>query len=71
MEKMVDAVMKSMASLYDEEANEEMKDMKIEVTGMDAVITYSNMGSAADFEVPKEALEAKEEDLSADSEDAE
>lgn len=71
LKKMMDSVMKSVASLYGEEANEEMKDMKIDVTGMDAVITYSNMGSAADFEVPKEALEAKEEDLSAHSVDAE
>lgn len=71
LKKMMDSVMKSVASLYGEEANEEMQDMKIDVTGMDAVITYSNMGSAADFEVPKEALEAKEEDLSAHSVDAE
>lgn len=71
LKKMMDSVMKSVASLYGEESNDEMKDMKIDVTGMDAVITYSNMGSAADFEVPKEALEAKEEDLSAHSVDAE
>lgn len=69
--KMMDSVMKSAASLYGEEAQEELKDMKMEVTGMDAVMTYSNMGSASDFEVPKEALEAKEEDLSASSVDAE
>lgn len=63
--KMLNSVMKSIASAGGEEAQKEMENMKIEVSNMDAVITYSNIGSAADFEIPKEALEAKEQDLSA------
>lgn len=64
LNKMMDSAMKSAASIGGEEAQKEIENMNIKVSGMDAVITYSNIGSAADFEVPKEALEAKEQDLS-------
>lgn len=64
LNKMMDSAMKSAASIGGEEAQKEIENMNMKVSGMDAVITYSNIGSAADFEVPKEALEAKEQDLS-------
>ena len=37
--------------------------MTMDVTEMKMVCNYSNFGSASDFEIPKEALEAKEMDL--------
>lgn len=55
-------VIKRMALLDDEDDKEKEEDEKLDVSGMDLIITYTNIGSAADFEVPKEALEA--EDLS-------
>lgn len=79
MNKMMDSLMKSVAETVKEKSAEAGKEsgadadvdvdamlasMKIEVGSMDMVISYSNTGSAADFEIPKEALEAKE--MSAD-----
>lgn len=78
MNKMMDSLMKSVAETVKEKSAEAGKEsgadadvdvdamlasMKIEVDSMDMVVSYSNMGSAADFEIPKEALEAKEMSL--------
>ena len=73
MNKMMDSLMKSVAEIAKEEAkknkdagvgeedlDQTFSSMKIEVDSMDMVISYSNIGSAADFEIPKEALEAEE-----------
>lgn len=77
MNKIMDSLMKSVAEVVKETAAKEGKgsesdvdvdamlaSMKFETSSMDMVLSYSNMGSAADFEIPKEALEAKE--MSAD-----
>lgn len=64
LKKEMEFDMKSIA----EEEQEELGSMEFDI---DAVITYSNVGTAADFEVPKEALEAEEVDLSDLSEDLE
>lgn len=40
--------------------------IKITVSDMNAIITYSNVNAAADFEIPKEALEADEMSNAAD-----
>lgn len=60
LKEMMDSLMKS----ADEE---ELYAMEFETIDIDAVITYSNVGTAADFEMP----EAEEVDLSGDSEDEE
>lgn len=77
MNKIMDSLMKSVAEVVKETAAKEGKgsesdvdvdamlaSMKFETSSMDMVLSYSNMGSAADFEIPKEALEARE--MSAD-----
>lgn len=50
--------------LWDDRGAKEEKEkedaMKLDVSGMDLIISYTNVGSAADFEVPKEALEAED-----------
>lgn len=60
LNKVMDSIMKS----ADEQEQEEMK---IETIDIDAVITYSNVGTAADFEMP----EAEEVNFSGDPEDEE
>lgn len=71
MNKMMQSLIKSIGEMALKEAGEEEEEtsaalesylstMKIEVSNMDVVIEYSNIDSAADFEIPKEALEAEE-----------
>lgn len=51
------------AEFSEEDMAQLFSSMKIEVGSMDMVTSYSNMNSADDFEIPKEALEAKEMSL--------
>lgn len=71
MDKMMKSLMKSIAELGEKEGGDsaglnQLSEMTIDVPEMNMEITYSNIDSAADFEIPKEALEAKENDLSLD-----
>ncbi len=63
MNKMMKSVMESISKMSGEDAGQGLSDLSIEVSDMNMVITYSNIGSAADFEIPEEALSAKEMDL--------
>lgn len=64
MNKMMKSVMESISKMAEgEEGADQLSDMSMEVSDMNMVITYSNIGSAAEFEIPKEALEAEEMDL--------
>ena len=46
--------------------------MNIETSDMNMKLSYSNINSAADFEIPKEALEAKDiSELDGESQDGE
>ncbi len=64
MNKMMKSVVDSISKMgAGENGGQSLSDLSIEVSDMNMVITYSNIGSAADFEIPKEALSAKEVDL--------
>lgn len=68
MTEMMNTVMKSLTKTISDMEVEEGKDagnpITFDVKEMDMTVTYSNIDSAADFEIPKEALEAEEVDLS-------
>lgn len=66
MNKMMKSLMDSISKMSAEQGGEEaaqLSAMTMDVTEMKMVCNYSNFGSASDFEIPKEALEAKEMDL--------
>lgn len=64
MNKMMKSVVDSISKMgAGENGGQSLSDLSIEVSDMNMVITYSNIGSAADFEIPEEALSAKEVDL--------
>lgn len=66
MNKMMKSLMDSISKMAAEQGGQEaaqLSAMTMEVSEMKMVCNYSNIGSAADFEIPKEALDAKEMDL--------
>lgn len=71
MADMINSMMDVMMSYFADNANgggegdemglaEALSQMKIEVPEMNMVMTYKNINSAADFEIPAEALDAEE-----------
>lgn len=64
MTEIMNKMMKSLVSGMDGQESGDVSAVEIDVQEMNMVITYSNIDSAADFEIPKEALEAEEIDLS-------
>ena len=69
MNKILDAVMKKLTESAKKDSKDDsevdlaaaLADAKISVKDLNMTCTYKNLDSAADFEIPKEALEAKEE----------
>ena len=74
MNKMMKSLMGSISDLAKAEGGEqaEIPAMNIETSDMNMKLSYSNINSAADFEIPKEALEAKDiSELDGESQDGE
>ncbi len=65
--KMIETIWKEMEAEYlveeeleTEDVEEIMGDFSIKVSDMNMVMTYKNIGTASDFQVPQEALDAEE-----------